>query len=326
MSRAIKRLIAAAAVFAVALLGAFVWLMAEFNNPGPSTEPVTVVLPQGSGLSAISRRLVEAGVIERDWVFVNGVRVKGAARGLQAGEYELPARASPRQIMDILVSGRTVVRRITIPEGLTTTQVVALVQAADGLAGEIATRPPEGRLLPETYHFHLDDDRGALVQRMQDKMERALAAHWESRQPNLPLKNPDEALILASIVEKETSLEEERPRIAAVFLNRLRKGMRLQSDPTVSYGITGGSGPMDRPLTRKDLRTPTAFNTYRIRGLPPHPIANPGISSIIAVLNPIETDELFFVADGSGGHAFAKTLQEHNRNVRKWRRLQAESK
>ena len=326
MSRAIKHLYAALAVAVLAGIGAFVWLMAAFNNPGPATEAVTVVLPQGSGLSAISRRLVDAGGVERDWVFVNGVRVNGAARGLQAGEYELPARASPRQIMDILVAGRTVVRRITIPEGLTSAQVVAILQAADGLAGEISAAPPEGRLLPETYHFHLDDDRAALVRRMRDNMDEALASHWANRQPNLPLKNQDEALILASIVEKETSLEEERPRIAAVFLNRLRKGMRLQSDPTVSYGITGGTGPMDRPLTRKDLRTETAFNTYRIRGLPPHPIANPGISSIIAVLNPIETDELYFVADGTGGHAFAKTLQEHNRNVRKWRRLQAESK
>lgn len=326
MSRAIKHLYTALAVAVVAAIGAFGWLMAEFNNPGPSSEPVTVVLPPGSGLGTISRRLASNGVIERDWIFVAGVRVNGAARALQAGEYALPARASPRQIMDILVSGETVVRRITIPEGLTTAQVVSLVQAEAGLQGDLTETPPEGRLLPETYHFSLDDDRSALVRRMQDKMDAALAAHWPNRQPNLPLKTVDEALILASIVEKETSLEEERPRIAAVFLNRLRKGMRLQSDPTVSYGVTGGTGPMDRPLSRKDLRTPTAFNTYRIRGLPPHPIANPGISSIVAVLNPIETDELYFVADGSGGHAFAKTLQEHNRNVRKWRRLQAESK
>ena len=196
----------------------------------------------------------------------------------------------------------------------------------DGLTGTIDARPLEGALLPETYHYSWGDGRPELIARMRRNMAQVLAELWPGRQSDLPLKTPGEALILASIVEKETAIATERRRVAAVFVNRLRRGMRLQSDPTVVYGVTGGTGRLARALNRQDLAKPTLYNTYRIDGLPPTPIANPGRASIEAVLNPLTTAELYFVADGSGGHAFAKTLAEHNKNVRRWRRLRTKAR
>ncbi|MDP6352529.1 MAG: endolytic transglycosylase MltG, partial [Alphaproteobacteria bacterium] len=248
---------------------------------------------------------------------VIGARAEGA---LQAGEYRLEAAVSPRAVMEQLVAGRTVVHRLTVPEGLTSAEIVALVETDDALSGIVAARPPEGSLLPETYHFARGDDRSALLARMAAEMTRALGELWSARSADLPLDTVGDALILASIIEKETGLAIERPRIAGVFVNRLRKGMRLQSDPTVVYGLTGGDGPLDRALTRADLAQAHAYNTYIIKGLPTGPIANPGRASIAAALNPEETEDLYFVADGSGGHAFARTLAEHNRNVARWRR------
>ena len=306
---------------AVLGLGLLILLRAEFDRLGPSAVAVTVVLPRGGGLQAIADRLTRAGVLRHRVVFVLGVRLDGQARRLQAGEYRVPAGATPRRIMDILVSGATVARRLTVAEGLTVAQVVALIKRADGLKGDIKDAPPEGSLLPETYHFSHGDGRAELLGRMRRNMQEALVELWDKRQPGLPFKSPSEALILASIVEKETSVAAERPRIAAVFINRLRRGMRLQSDPTVVFAITGGAGPLARRLTRQDLAKPSPYNTYRIDGLPPAPIANPGRAAIAAVLDPAATKDLYFVADGSGGHAFAKTLAEHNRNVARWRRL-----
>ena len=303
--------------------GILVWGYAQFARPGPTSHDRIVLLAKGSGLKDIAERLAVAGVIEQPFVFRIGVRLGGWARGLKAGEFRFPARTSMRGTVEILRKGDTVVRRVTIPEGLSSRQVVALLLQTQGLRGDVAMAPAEGTLLPETYHYSHGDERAVLLARMTAAMDAALARLWLERDQGLPFANPDEARILAAMVEKETSLPEERPRIAGVFINRLRRGMRLQSDPTVVYGLTGGGKPLGRALRREDLDRPTPYNTYRIAGLPPGAIANPGRAAIGAVLHPIASNELYFVADGTGGHAFAATFAQHRRNVRRWRRLKA---
>lgn len=294
------------------------WLYAQFTSPGPLPVSSPIVIPSGTGLEGIAASLKRAGAIRHDFVFVIGARVAQKARSLKAGEYLIPASSSPRQVMDILASGKTVVRRLTIPEGLTAADVMNRLELAEGLTGT-AGDPVEGSLLPETYHFSYGDSRQDLIRRMQASMSETVARLWGTRSSGLPIKSPEEAVILASIVERETGIPQERGLVAGVFVNRLKRGMRLQSDPTVAYGIAPTG--LDRPLTRADLRRPTPYNTYVIKGLPPTPIANPGVDAIRAVMNPVQTDYLYFVADGTGGHAFARTLAEHNRNVRKWRKI-----
>ena len=296
----------------------------SFDAPGPLAEERIVEVPKGSGLRTIARRLEREGVIELHWLFSAAVQVTGKARALRAGEYRFPAAVSMRGAMEILASGKVVQYALTLPEGLTSREAVGLIEQAEALDGEVLTSPPEGSLLPETYHYVRHDTRQGLIDRMSVAQAAALEALWAARADGLPIASPEQALILASIVEKETGVAEERPLVASVFVNRLRKGMRLQSDPTVVYGITLGQRPLGRALTRKDLKEPTAYNSYQIDGLPPTPIANPGRASIAAVLNPAESDFLYFVASGDGGHAFAKTLSEHNSNVAKWRKIQKE--
>jgi UPF0755 protein len=300
-----------------------VWGWSAFTAPGPLEQPVTVVVPRGSGLEAIAGRLAEAGVIADPLIFVIGAQAAGKARSLRAGEYLFPASVSPREALDKLARGDTVVRRLTVAEGMTSAQAAAMIADAEGLTGSVDPIPAEGSLLPETYHFSWGDDRADIVRRMQRAMDEAVRRLWDDRAEGLPIDTPEQAVILASIVEKETGVARERGLVAGVFVNRLRRGMRLQSDPTVAYGIAGGAG-LDRPLSRADLASETPYNTYAIAGLPPSPICNPGLASLAAVLNPEETDFLYFVADGTGGHAFARTLAEHNRNVRAWRRHQRE--
>lgn len=300
--------------------GLYLYLQAQFRAPGPLTEETSFLVPRGAGLDAISADLAAQGIIADADVFALGVRLFGEARSLQAGEFAMPPAASMEEVAALIASGKTVVHRVTVPEGLTSVEIVTLLNDAEILEGSLSSTPAEGSLLPETYHFSRGDSREALLQRMQDSMRSAIDDVWSRRVDGLPIATPEEAVILASIVERETGVDEERPLVAGVFINRLRKGMPLQSDPTVIYGITLGKAPLGRLLTRKDLATPTPYNTYQIPALPPAPIANPGRASLEAVVNPATTEYIYFVADGTGGHAFAKTLAEHNRNVAKWRK------
>jgi UPF0755 protein len=288
---------------------------------GPSVTETVVVLPRGAGLDEITARLNAAGVIERPWLFRLAVRLQSQDRALKAGEYAFPAGATPASVINMLARGETVARRLTVAEGLTVAEVFRLLADTEGLSGELPDLPPEGSLLPETYFFALGDERAALVRRMQRGMRQLLDELWPARAAALPLADRQQALILASIVDKETGVAQERGAVAAVFHNRLRRGMRLQSDPTVIYGLTAGDGPLDRELTRIDWQHDSPYNTYRIYGLPPGPIGNPGRAALEAVLNPDDVDYLYFVADGSGGHAFGRTLAEHNRNVARWRQI-----
>jgi UPF0755 protein len=311
-------------VLAAAAGGAVWWAEKQYQKPGPLASAKIVIIPKGAGLADIAERLEAAGVIERPVVFRLVTRYEDKAHLLKAGEYQFPAAVSQEAVIRLLIEGKTVVHHLTVAEGLTTAEVLQIVARADALDGTITDKPGEGTLLPETYNFSRGDGRNAIVQRMEKAMSDTLDQLWAKRAPNLPLRSKSEALILASIVEKETGVASERPRVAAVFINRIRRGMRLDSDPTVIYGLTEGQGPLNRPLLIKDVEAKTPYNTYQIDGLPPGPIANPGRAALEATLNPADTKDLFFVADGSGGHVFSETLGEHNRNVARWRALQRE--
>jgi len=307
----------------IAIIAGGVYLYGKFLfiSQGPAAENTVVWLPPGLVLNAITDKLDKAGVIDAPLVFRLGTRLSGAAKFLKAGEYEFPAHVSMAEIVRILRSGKSIVHKITIPEGLTTQEAMTIVKADPVLVGDLPLLPPEGALLPETYNFTRGTTRIDIVTRMQRAQTALMTKLWSDRASNLPVKTPEEALILASIVEKETGLKTERPKVAGVFVNRLRLPMRLQSDPTIVYGLTKGAGPLGRPIRRSEIDRPTAYNTYQIDGLPPTPICNPGRASIEAVLNPPDTKDLYFVADGSGGHAFSATLAGHQRNVEHWREI-----
>ena len=313
-------LVLVVALIAGAVAGA-AWLEERhFAQAGPSSEPQTLIITQGSGLNAIAGALARAGVIDNALLFRLGVLRRGHAAQLKAGEYAFPAHASEAQVMDMLMAHRVVGHRITIAEGLTSDAAVALVKADAVLTGDVPV-VPEGSLLPETYIFERGTTRAELLQRMHQAQEKLLAALWPKRKEGLPFMTQEDALKLASIVEKETGVGSERPHVAAVFINRLKIGMKLESDPTIIYGLTKGA-PLGHALRQSELATPNPYSTYQIAGLPPTPIANPGRDAIAAVLNPAESDDLYFVADGSGGHVFARTMAEHAKNVVQWRKVQ----
>ncbi|NWG70849.1 MAG: endolytic transglycosylase MltG [Parvularculaceae bacterium] len=312
-------------LLAAAALGAGGWFAwREAHKPGPLAEDAIVLLKEGSSVSTIARELAAAGAIRDETLFVAVVRVKGVQSALKAGEYEIPAGASVLDVIALLVEGKSILHYFTAPEGRTSAQILRDIAADETLLGDLTLTPAEGDLLPETYAYTRGETRDGMVRLMQQAQDRLIEELWDDRATDLPYTTREEAIILASIVEKETGLPEERARIAAVFVNRLKRGMRLESDPTVIYGLTQGE-PLGRGIRLSELRKETPYNTYLIRGLPPTPIANPGRASIEAVLNPADTRDIFFVADGTGGHAFAETLAEHNRNVAKWRRFEREA-
>lgn len=307
------------------VFGIATWAQREYRAAGPLAVPVEMQVERGEGLNSVAAKLASAGAIRNATLFRVAARYAELEEGLKFGDYSIPAGASMEDILRLLNQGGNVIRQVVVPEGLTSWQVVELLNGRDELAGEIAAVPAEGTLAPAGYDFQRGDDRNALITRMQAEQSEILAAAWASRAPGLPVKSPEELLTLASIVEKETGVPEERARVASVFVNRLRLGMKLQTDPTVIYGITKGEGTLGRGLRASELATVTPYNTYARPGLPPGPIANPGTASIEAAAHPEETDFVYFVADGSGGHAFATTLPEHNRNVAQWRRIEAEA-
>lgn len=308
----------------VVLFGLITWGQSQFRAPGPLTAPADFVVERGESFASVSDKLMAEGIVRNATILRIGARYARLDGGLKFGEYQIPAGASMEEVLRLLNSGGNVVRQIVVPEGLTSAQVVEMLNAREDLVGEVTAVPPEGMLAPAGYDVQRGDDRNALLARMQAEQERILAAAWAGRAPDLPLKSPDELLTLASIVEKETGVAAERTRVAAVFVNRLNRGMRLQTDPTVIYGITKGAAPLGRGLRASELAAPTPYNTYVISGLPPTPIANPGATAIEAAAHPAATDDIFFVADGTGGHVFASSLQEHNRNVATWRRIEAQ--
>lgn len=323
---------------------AFWWLSHEFTKPGPLGESSLVTIESGSSLGAIAGRLEEEGIITRSDVFKLSARLLSAASDLKAGEYEIQPDASMKDVLALLREGKTYRRAITIREGLTSYEVLQLLARQDEVTNSlIKTIPPEGYFLPETYDYGRAEHTALILERMQQAMFKTLTelCHLEPDHERLdllmqekcgpePLKTVQDVLTLASIVEKETGKPEERARVAGVFLNRLERGIPLQTDPTVIYALTegkhddAGQGPLGRRLLRKDLEIDSPYNTYKYPGLPPGPIANPGKASIEAVIHPEAHDFLFFVADGTGGHVFAKTLAEHNRNVAQWRKIRRE--
>ena len=310
---------------ACVLLALFTFFRLQFDRPGPLPASTVVVIPKGEGVSGIAERLERDEVITDRGMFVTSIiyfMYLHGAGALKAGEYEFRKAASMRQVLDTLVEGKSIAHKVTLAEGLTSQQIVERIQANPDLKGTIAEIPAEGTLLPDTYRFQIGDSRQDIVERMQVAQKKFLAKMWEERDPDIVVQTPEEAVILASIVEKETSRADERPLIASVFQNRLRKKMRLQSDPTIIYGLVGGKGVLDHPIQQEELDRETAYNTYKINGLPPTPIGNPGRAAIEAVLKPAKTKDLYFVADGTGGHAFAPSLDDHNKNVAQWRQIE----
>lgn len=302
------------------------WGAHSYLSKGPLSETKYILIERGSGVSKIAKQLKSENVISNEIIFKIAAYFEDS---LKAGEYEFTPNISMARVIDKMEDGEVFARKITVPEGLTSYQIVKILNKTEDLSGKITTIPKEGSLLPDTYLFSKNEPRGQKIEQMQAAMVKTIDELWEMRSKDLPIKTKEEAIILASIVEKETGIGGERAKVAGVFVNRLKKGIPLQTDPTVIYALTmgkmkdEGKGPLGRRLLSKDLQINSPYNTYKNTGLPPGPICNPGLAAIEATLNPEKHDYIFFVADGTGGHAFAKTLSEHNANVRKWRRIRS---
>ncbi|MDE2228869.1 MAG: endolytic transglycosylase MltG [Alphaproteobacteria bacterium] len=300
-------------VVAAATLG---WVIGDYFAAGPLAQPKTLVIPKGSSVGRIADTLADAGVIVHSWAFDTAAYLTGTASRLKAGEYEFAAAISPRAVIELLLSGRVVRHKLTVAEGRTGAEIVALVDAAPALDGTIAIPPPEGSVLPQTYFYIYGEQRDALIAQMTHAMDKAVAKAWTGRAPGLPLANAQQMVILASIIERETARPDERARVAGVYIDRLRIDMPLQADPTVIYGLTnGGKKPLGHPLDHADVLVDTPYNTYKFKGLPPAPICNPGPAALYAAVHPDLRGELYFVADGDGGHRFAKTLAQQDKNI-----------
>lgn len=329
--RALNAFFTCLAVLLAALAVVIVAFDREVDRTGPLREAKTVVVPEREGAQDIARRLEAAGIIDNSHVFVAHYLVRSAISAnekqrfaLKSGEYQFSPGATIREVTDAIGKGRSITFNITIPEGLTSWQIVERLRADQGLSGDVTRIPAEGSLMPDTYRVPKGMSRMAVIEMMQAEQRRFLERVWAQRNPAVPVRTPEEAIILASIVEKETGRRDERERVAAVFVNRLRKSMRLQSDPTILYGLAGGQVQWGKPITRADINSRTPHNTYVISALPPTPICNPGRASIAATLKPAQTNEIYFVADGQGGHIFSETLKDHNTAVSNWRKMEKE--
>ena len=306
-------------VLSVAVGGALYVGKQRFEAPGPLSDDKVVNIPRGLGIRDIADLLAREGVIDQPWVFMGGVIALKARGDLKSGEYQFSKAASLADVVNTIIENKVVQHALTIPEGLTSEQIVAKLLENDALSGQIKEIPHEGTLLPETYKFTRGMARAQIIQRMQQAHLHLVQEIWEHRMADLPVKTPEQLVTLASIVEKETGKPDERSRVASVFVNRLKSKMRLQSDPTIIYGLTGGKGSLGRPILKSEIEQPTPYNTYVIDGLPPGPIANPGRASLDAAANPARTKDLYFVADGSGGHVFSETYDAHQKNVARLR-------
>jgi UPF0755 protein len=309
-------------LLAVVLGGAVYWGKQRFEAPGPLAQDKVVNIPRG-GVRDIAELLQREGVIDNPWIFMGGAKAL-ATRGedLKFGEYQFAKNASMRDVAETMIEGKVVQHLFTVPEGLTSEQIVARLLENDAMSGNIREVPREGTLLPEGYRFTRGTPREEMIKRMQQAQRKVVQEAFERRAPDLPIRTPEQLVILASIIEKETGKPDERSRVAAVFANRLKQKMRLQSDPTIIYGLVGGKGSLGRPILKNEIEQPTPYNTYVIEGLPPGPIANPGRQSIEAAANPARTKELFFVADGTGGHVFSETYDQHVKHVARLRAIE----
>jgi len=308
------------------ICGIILWDISDFFLPGGLEKPVTLVFAPNTHVTDIAASLKENKVIRHPLVFEALMLATGQYFRVKAGEYAFPAHISEQDVAMMLATGKTVIHHFTVPEGLMTLEILDMLKKNDLLTGEITYDVKEGELLPETYNFSRGDKRNDLIDRMRHAMKKTLEEAWAGRADSLPLKTPQQALILASIVEKETGLVTERQRVASVYINRLNKGMLLQADPTTAYAVTGGKEKLTRPLTRDDLNLKSPYNTYQSPGLPPGPIDNPGKAAIIAALHPLLSDDLYFVATGNGGHNFARTPEEHAKNVQKYREAEKDNR
>jgi len=310
-------------ILMIAAGGVYFYGRQKIESPGPLQEDKIVNIPSRAGVTDIADILQREGIIEGNkCYFIGAVFALKARSELKPGEYLFPKSASLRDIVGTIVEGKVVQHAVTVPEGLTSEQIVARLSENDILSGSVREIPREGTLLPETYKFPRGALREQVIARMQQAQKRVLAEIWERRNPDSPIKTPEQLVTLASIVEKETGRADERSRVAAVFVNRLRQKIKLQSDPTIIYGLVGGKGTLGRPIKRSEIQQPSPYNTYVVDGLPPGPIANPGRASLEAAANPARTRDLFFVADGSGGHAFSDSYDQHQKNVAKLRSME----